>query len=304
MRLTRRRRWLVLAPMLLVVLAGLGLGGNVLGRYLGWTVARVEPAALSARLRPYYRIATPPGPGPFPTALLYSGCDGPKDNMARWSDALVAHGWAAIVVDSHAPRGLGERELWRLVCAGQLFLGSERAGDVLVSLDDARHMPFVDPARLVPVGASHGGWAIMDLLALDPPRGLPANLRRAPEGGLAGVIGTILVYPYCGTAARAYPGGWPEPIPALFLLVERDAIAPPERCLEIAAALRARGTRAEVVELPGTTHGFDQETKAAFSTLEFDPAATETAIAAALAFLDGLAQNGQITGTSHTATTK
>ncbi len=43
-------------------------------------------------------------------------------------------------------------------------------------MDDARRMPFVDPARLVLIGASHGGWAIMDLLAIDPPKRLPYNL--------------------------------------------------------------------------------------------------------------------------------
>ena len=132
--------------------------------------------------RPYYRVLRPPGEGPFPTALLYSGCDGPQDNLERWAAMLNARGWAAIIVDSHGPRGFSDYEVWRLVCAGQLFMGSERAGDVLVSIDDARRMPFVDPDRMALVGASHGGWAIMDLLALDPPRRLPFNLSALPDG--------------------------------------------------------------------------------------------------------------------------
>ena len=142
----------------------LALGGNSLGRYTGWTVPRLEPAALSAKLSPLYRVTRPDGPGPFPTALLFSGCDGPKDNVERWAAMLKAEGWASIIVDSHGPRGFSDYEVWRLVCAGQLFMGSERAGDVLIAIDDARRMRFVDPDRLVLVGSSHGGWAIMDLL--------------------------------------------------------------------------------------------------------------------------------------------
>ena len=120
---------------------------------------------------------------------------------------LNAQGWAAIIVDSHTPRGFSAYEVWRLVCAGQIFMGSERAGDVLVSIDDARRMRFVDPDSLVLIGSSHGGWAIMDLFALDPPRRLPFNLATlpadAPADPLAGVVGAILLYPYCGQANRA-----------------------------------------------------------------------------------------------------
>ena len=161
------------------------MGGNVLSRYRGWTVARLEPDALSALLAPAYRVMKPDGAGPFPTALLFSGCDGPRDNVLRWAERLNREGWAAVVVDSHGPRGLLDHEVWRLVCAGQVLLGSERAGDVLIAIDDVRRMPFADPGRIALVGASHGGWAIMDLLAMDPPERLPYNLGAAP-GGRAG----------------------------------------------------------------------------------------------------------------------
>ena len=122
---------------------------------------------------------------------------------------LNARGWAAIIVDSHGPRGFLDYEVWRLICAGQLFMGSERAGDVLVSIYDARRMPFVDPERMVLIGASHGGWAIMELLAFEAARRLPFNLAALPAGApadpLAGVVGTILLYPYCGTGQPGRP---------------------------------------------------------------------------------------------------
>ena len=99
-------------------------------------------------------------------------------------NAFDSAGWAAIAVDSHGPRDFVDSDIWRLICAGQLLMGSERAGDVLVSIYDARRLPFVDPDRLALVGASHGGWAIMELLAFEKVWRLPFNLTALPEGAV------------------------------------------------------------------------------------------------------------------------
>lgn len=271
----------------------LAVGGNSLGRYTGWAVPRLDPAALSAKISPYYRVARPDGPGPFPTALLFSGCDGPKDNLDRWAAMLKSIGWASIIVDSHTPRGFTDYEIWRLVCAGQLFMGSERAGDALVAIDDARRMAFVDPERMVLIGASHGGWAVMDLLALDPPRRLPTNLARLPADSpadpLDGVAGAILLYPYCGQANRARHGGWTRPVPTLFVLAGDDVIAPHGFCLDIAERLAAEGLPVETLVIDGVTHGFDQKERSALSPLVFDAEATAEAQAVARRFLDSTA---------------
>ena len=292
MRAARRwLRWALLAAGVAAV-AALAVGGNVLSRYRGWTVARLEPNALSALLAPAYRVMKPAGAGPFPTALLFSGCDGPRDNVLRWAERLNREGWAAVVVDSHGPRGLVEHEVWRLVCAGQVLLGSERAGDVLIAVDDARRMPFVDPGRIALIGASHGGWAIMELLAMDPPERLPYNLARlrpdAPADPLAGVVGAILLYPYCGEANLARDGGWRRALPVLFLLSRDDYVAPSGKCVEIADALKARGLPVETVVLDGVTHGFDQAERSGFSPLEFDAAATEAALERGADFLEAV----------------
>jgi dienelactone hydrolase len=288
----QRIRWAVMGAAAVAALLLLAVAGNSLAHYRGWAVPKLDAAALSQKLAPFYRVMTPPGAGPFPTALLFSGCDGPHDNMQRWGAMLNARGWAAMIVDSHGPRGFSEYETWRLVCAGQLFMGSERAGDVLVAIDDARRQRWVDPERILLVGASHGGWAIMDLLALDPPARLPFNLARlrpdAPEDPLAGVIGTILLYPYCGRANRARPDGWRRPVPALFLLSVDDMVAPSGNCVAIAEAMQARGLPVETLMFEGVTHGFDQQHRSPFSTLDFDEEATAEALAAGAAFLDSV----------------
>jgi len=289
MRPGRQTRWIVIGAVALAAALLLAIGGNSLGQYTGWTVKRLQPDVLSAKLRPFYRTTVPDGPGPFPTALLLSGCDGPKDNLERWTAMLKGMGWGSIIVDSHGPRGFSDYEIWRLVCTGQLLMGSERAGDLLVAIDDARRMRFVDPERIVLVGASHGGWTIMDLLSLDPPHRLPTNLATvpplAPPDPLHGVAGIVLLYPYCGQANRARRHPWSRAIPTLFLLAQDDMVAPSAHCLDIADRLSASGLPIEVVTFSGVTHGFDQEDRSALSPLEFDVETTATALAIAKDFL-------------------
>jgi dienelactone hydrolase len=292
----RRLRWLWIGGAGFVAVWLAVIGGNSLGRYFGWTVRADDPAALAALLRPHYRIVKPEGAGPFPTALLYSGCDGPSDNMDRWAAMLTGIGWAAVIVDSHTPRGYLDHDVWRLICAGQILMGSERAGDVLVSFYDARRMPFVDPDRLALIGASHGGWAILELLAFEKAWRLPYNLTALPADDVArdhplqGLRAAILVYPYCGTANRASRTGWRYDIPVLFLLAERDSIAPAGDCLAIADAMAAEGLPVDVEVFPGVTHGFDQKTRQPLSLLEFDQAATDAALARAAALLGAAAR--------------
>jgi len=290
--LLRRLRWLILGTLAFVLLWVALVAGNSLGRYFGWIVPVGEPATLAEALRPHYRVTRPEGPGPFPTALLFSGCDGPHDNMGRWAEALAARGWASVVVDSHTPRDFLEHDVWRLICAGQILMGSERAGDVLVSLYDVRRMEFVDPSRLVLIGASHGGWAVMELLVFEKLWRLPYNLASLPQDDVAhpleGVVGTILVYPYCGAANRSLRQGWRYPAPALFLLAEFDTIAPADDCLAVVERLEAEGLPVEAHVFPGATHGFDQQERAALSLLRFDPETTAEALAIAGDFLDRL----------------
>jgi len=293
-----RRRWrraprvqrslaIVLATVAVVVLA---LGVHTVGRFQGWFIEPLAPRELSALLRPHYSIAKPAGNGPFPAALLYHGCDGPKDNMQRWSERLVESGWAAIVVDSHTPRGYLDLARWRLVCTGQLLPGPERAGDVLVSLTDAAKMPFVDADRIALIGMSHGGWSIMELLSLDPPEEVPVSLARSPgaprRDPLESVDAVVLVYPWCGLANRARHEGWDHPAPALFMLVETDMVAPSFECELLAQTLAEQGRDVEVVVYEGVTHGFDQSSRSDFSLLRFDPETTEDAIDRTIRFLE------------------
>ncbi|SDL40156.1 Dienelactone hydrolase [Aliiruegeria lutimaris] len=278
--IARVRNWVLLGALAALIAAGL-IGCNVLSRYHGFGASEMRPEALSARLKPAYRSFTPQGNGPWPTALLFSGCDGPKDNMDRWAKELTDEGYAVLVVDSHGPRDYDDAQLWRLVCIGQLLPGPERAGDVAVAIEDARAMPFVDPERIVLIGASHGGWSVLDMLSLHGQDKPPHNLTRWPEtiqeNGLEGIVGMVLLYPYCGVASQVYSHGWQEDVPGLFLLVEDDSIVNEDSCIEVIERMKEAGRPVEAHLFKGTTHGFDQEEKNAFSTLEFSPEATREA---------------------------
>ena len=94
--------------------------------------------------------------------MLLSGCDGVHDNMEFWANRLAARGYRALILDSHRPRGLDRFEAWRLVCAGQVLPGAERAGDLAVALAD----PALPAGGRIVLGASHGGWAAMEFLRL------------------------------------------------------------------------------------------------------------------------------------------
>lgn len=230
----------------------LALGIGSYGLYAGWNVEAVEPAAISATLRPHDVIERPPGDGPFPAAVLVHGCAGLRGHNREWAAFLRDRGFLVVAVDSYAGRGLG----WEEVCAGRALLGHERAGDVLVSLDDVRRMPDVDPERIAVVGWSHGAWAVMDLLALDPPSALPTNLASVPADPFAGLQRVVLFYPYCGLGARS-PGAWSLHVPTLFLLSGADRVVDTGECVGVAGDLADRGRPVELHVYEGQPHGFD-----------------------------------------------
>ena len=276
-----------LLRLLLWGLAGL-VGVVVIGSYVlwaGWHVEDVPPAAISSLLRPHDRVFRPDGEGPFPTALLFHGCGGLRDHNAAWGRFLAEQGWAALVVDSYTGRGLA----WQTVCSGRALLGPERAGDVLVSVDDARRMDFVDPQRIVLMGWSHGSYAVMDLLAMDPPQTRPHNLDRVPDEGLSGVIGSVLFYPYCSFGARS-PGQWSLPSPALFLLSERDSITPIDDCIQVIDTLASRGLPVTRHVYPGVDHGFDAFDTRGDYVSTYDEATTQQARLRVAGFLASLAR--------------
>ena len=130
--------------------------------------------------------------------------------------------------------------------------------------------------------------AILDLLALHGAGQLPYNLTVwpvAPADVLSGVQAVVLFYPYCGLGSQVSRLGWQADIPALFLLVEGDTVADETACLRLIDRMQTAGRPVEVTQFEGVTHGFDQQDKAAFSPLDYNPAVTDQANAIMMDFL-------------------
>jgi dienelactone hydrolase len=246
------KRYLRITLITLIALA-LTISALIFGFLQGWHIKKQTPEEIASLLKPYFRIRTPEGKGPFPTLLCIPGAGGEVEGISDWDDYLVGLGYATILVDSYTGRGFTKDDITK-VRRGSKFLGSEHAGDVLVALNEARKLPFVDNAELALLGWSHGAWAVMDLLAMDPPQKLPTNLKRSPDRPLEGVKAAILFYPYCGFAARSRGRGWSQNIQVLMLMGGKDPGT--EACLETLSILKSKGRPVRGHVYPFVGHGF------------------------------------------------
>ena len=120
----------------------------------------------SARLSPHFGVRRPDRPGRGPAVLMLHGCGGIRPFMADMARVAADAGASAIIVDSFTPRRINRVAAFATVCTGARLQGRERAGDLYAAFAWARRQDFIDPGRIVAAGWSHGGWTILDALAL------------------------------------------------------------------------------------------------------------------------------------------
>ncbi len=232
-------------PALLALLALATAGG------CGGLASRTAtPEELSVTLRAHDEILRPEGPGPFPVVLLVPGCPGPRPFHRGWAEAFVDAGFAAVILDSFAGRGLAP------ACQDTRRWGTGRAGDVLVTLADLRGRSFVDAGRLALIGWSQGARAVSDAIAHGAAGRAPPGLSRLPDAGLAGVRAAALVYPPCDFGSSAAKLGWPRGVGGLLVLARRDRSQVPGACERSAVELAQRGASFEVIVYEAR-RGFD-----------------------------------------------
>lgn len=273
-----RRLILRIGALLLIVMALVGM--NTLRNAARWQPVTDTVDERLALILPGIRILAPDGPGPHPAAVLLSGCDGVRDNMDYWAGRMVALGRAAVIVDSHHPRGLDQLQAWRAVCAGQVMPGAERAGDLAVTLAWLRAQPGIDADDVALLGASHGGWTVMEFLDLASTGAVPPGLAEwpAPPDGLLAQLGPVfLLYPYCGVLNGAGKARWPARVAGLMILGDDDSIVDTAKCAQMGQELADRGARLQVVTLTGADHGFDQKERSTLSLLDYDAELTAEA---------------------------
>jgi dienelactone hydrolase len=232
-------------------------------------------AARAERLSQCFTILKPDpvvfGPGPYPTTIMMHGCGnqfGPQPDYAR---AAALQGVASIIVDSFTLRKITRPMAAAFVCSGMRLWGRERAGDIFAALHFARQQDWVCTGSLTLSGWSHGGWCVMDALALGAEVGQHAGITDLAGDVLAGVGSVFVVYPWCGAGAQTHGRGWIKPVRAFMLLAERDSVAGVRFPLNALKIAEQSGAQTESLIYKGATHCFDEEY--AFNpTFKYDPA--------------------------------
>ncbi|MEZ5995759.1 MAG: dienelactone hydrolase family protein [Hyphomonadaceae bacterium] len=226
-----------------------------------------------ARLEPHFTIARPPCEGRAPVVLMLHGCGGPRPFQDDVAAAAVQAGAAAVQIDSFAPRRINRIAAFATVCTGARLHGRERAGDLYAAIAWARRQPWADPERIIAAGWSHGGWTIMDALALHS----GAEMQRATglsglhEEPLAGLAATMIVYPYVGPASLAGRRAWRLRPRSLAIVAQRDYIVGVTRPqLE---RQRLHGAPLDIITFENATHAFE-DAQAEDPRVRYNPAAT------------------------------
>ncbi|GGE47989.1 dienelactone hydrolase [Marinicauda pacifica] len=226
------------------------------------------------------------GEEPVPAVILFSGCGGVRQQQSEYADAANRAGVAALVVDSHAARGIGRLAGRLLVCTGLRMRGQARAGDVFSALQIARNDPRIDGERIALAGWSHGGWTLLDALSYARDAAAPPGLERLPAVPLEGVRGVLLVYPYCGWIIRADREPIVADIPVTAWLVEKDRIANPNACAQVFERQGQHGAAIDWTLYEGLTHAFDAPDQPFDPRMEYDEDATRQAHARFAAWLN------------------
>ncbi|MBV9249102.1 MAG: dienelactone hydrolase family protein [Acetobacteraceae bacterium] len=183
------------------------------------------------------KLALPHGPGPFPAVILLHGCSGVSPNQEVWADRLRRWGYAVLVPDSFAPRGVSA------VCAPQtqrLATPRDRVADVISAALYLRTRPEIDGERIGVLGQSHGG----------------GTAARATESQYE------LEYPGLLRAAVDYYGSCGQPemhgtVPLLVLAGDLDDWGSPALSCQLLASHAKPDQPVEVHVYPGVYHAFD-----------------------------------------------
>lgn len=214
-----------------------------------------------ARLAGTSEIFKPSGPGPFPVALILHGCGGKTPFLEDYAKIAVEAGWAAVVVDSFAPRGISPLRAKLTVCTGATLHGLRRSGDIFAILTWLESQSWADAGRVFLAGWSHGGWSIMDGYAIGAGAARATGVVDADPAKLRQLVkGALLVYPYAYYPSLTSRRGWGEDAPPVFsVLAGKDQVVgwkSPQKALE---RLKRDGLSVDTVFHPDATHAFDDD---------------------------------------------
>src|SRR5438067_9113852 len=198
------------------------------------------------------RFYLPPGPHAarsVPAVVLLHGSGGVlASRELTYAPQLARMGVAALVVDSFgARRDRGTEFLERVLNITETMM----LADAYSGLRFLAARPEIDPKRVVLTGFSYGAMATMYALyaqvadKLAPPQANDRPLRFA---------GHVAFY---GPCIARFTDSRTTGAPLLLLIGGGDQIVDQTRCAEIAADVRAGGSRVETIIYPGAVHQWD-----------------------------------------------
>ena len=182
-------------------------------------------------------LTLPKGTPPFPAVILMHGCGGVTQNMNVWAQRLRSWGYAALILDSFAPRGIEN------VCdRGNQFPPGERAKDAFAAAAWLRQRSEIDPARIGLIGFSHGGSTA-----------LAASVkRRIAALGAQPFKAVVAYYPNCPEIALELASD------VQILIGSDDDWTPADRCTNWFPHYAEASVHKPLLKIyPGAVHAFD-----------------------------------------------
>jgi dienelactone hydrolase len=174
--------------------------------------------------------------------VLLHSCNGNWGRLdQRWGKRIASWGYATLTVDSFGPRGIQH------TCGSGAPI--DLARDAYRALNFLVRQPFIDPARVVALGFSQGGWLALTSVERGAIEQSSQNKFRA----------AIAFYPHCL--------GFKDnmTVPTLILIGERDDWTLAQECRNMVegrddwgiSRQKGRGVPIRLVVYPGAYHGFD-----------------------------------------------
>ena len=193
-------------------------------------------------------LCIPPGSGPFPAVvdLRPRICEGPVGIPPSWEQsALPAWGYAILVIDSFAMRGLAPGACDDL----NSLTTKQMVGDAYAGLEFLMRDSRIDHERVALLGFVNGVATATVLADTVEARDAFATT----EGGSFRAF--FAFSPYCNLEFTGPPPGLYAP--ARIFAGEKDDMEPASRCVDLAKSLKAGGADLQVTIYPDAQAGFD-----------------------------------------------
>jgi dienelactone hydrolase len=187
----------------------------------------------------------PPGPGPFPLAVMNHGsnkerpANQPRSRLSYATYYFLSRGYAVVLPMMRGYAGSGGHLAHR--ACDPAAVGIEAAQDIRAVIDYMARTPMIDATRVLVAGQSFGGWNSLALGTLDMP-----NVKGLVSFS-GGVIETPCATPEANLVAAAAQLGTHATQPSIWFWGDNDKIFSNPTWHSMYDRYRAAGGEAELV---------------------------------------------------------